>query len=261
MTFEFGNARSMTCSTVFTTVFESVSSAVSSIVSTIVSSIVRCILYRKVGSKVRSGRPMGRSSVVAAALLTALIMTGVTGAVQAQQEGADRARAVESAAVRLFPSGEYRSVTHSYLSSCAPARDDRLLATPFATFRLGFSDLPVPTIDGGLDVTFPRLGIAKNWAGRLDLDASARLHSPSFGSTRDAVIALTACQVYTPGGVNRGGIFVGGGIGPSFGAFGGIGGKVFIGTNVTRVLSFELDGQFPGDSSGRIIFLIRGAAL
>lgn len=135
------------------------------------------------------------------------------------------------------------------------------LDSPFAAFRLGVIASPVASIDGGLDVTFPRLTIGKDWVSRVDVDLAARFNSRSFGSRRDASVGLTFCQVFTPGGVNRGRLYAGAGFGYFVGPRSGIGSKVFVGTNLTRVIGLEVEGQFPGDSTARLVVLLRISAL
>jgi hypothetical protein len=95
---------------------------------------------------------------------------------------------------------------------------------------------------------------------RFDVDLSAHFNSRSFGSRRDASAAATFCQVYTLGGVNRGRYFVGAGIGPSFGPRSGLGAKVFAGINFTPVVSLEVEGQLPGDSTTRLVAMLRLSA-
>jgi hypothetical protein len=138
---------------------------------------------------------------------------------------------------------------------------DPKLDSPFAAFRLGFILSPVASIDGGLDITFPRLRIGEQWTSRVDFDASARFNSRSFGSRRDAELAVTFNQVYTPGGVNRGRFFLGAGIGQTFGPKSGVSGKVFGGVNISRVVSIEVEGQFPPGSPVRLALMGRLSAL
>jgi len=138
---------------------------------------------------------------------------------------------------------------------------DPKLDSPFATFRLGAAVSPVASVDGGIDVTFPRLRIAEQWASRLDFDLGARFNSRSFGSRRDAELAVTFNHVYTPGGVNRGRFFLGAGIGETFGPKRGISGKVFGGLNFGRVASIEIEGQLPPGSPVRLVLMGRLAAL
>jgi hypothetical protein len=145
-------------------------------------------------------------------------------------------------------------------SAGSPSMDTKL-DSPFAAFRIGVITSPVASIDTGLDVTFPRLRIGRSWVSRFDLDLSARFNSRSFGSRRDAEIAPTFCQVYTPGGVNRGRFFAGAGIGPWFGPRSGFGGKVFAGINFTPVVSVEVEGQFPPSSAARLAVMVRLSAL
>ena len=144
----------------------------------------------------------------------------------------------------------------------APASSlDKKLDAPFAAFRAGIAVSPTPGADVGLDVTFPRLRIGRSWCTRADLEFSAHLDSPSFGSRRDAIITLILCEVYTPGGVNRGRWFVGGGMGASFGPRSGLGGKVFAGLNLTSVVSIEAEGQFSPGSPARAVLMLRWSAL
>lgn len=156
-------------------------------------------------------------------------------------------------------------MTHSGSAALAQSPSgpgiDKKLDSPFAAFRGGIVVSPVASVDIGLDFTFPRLRLGASWTSRLDLDFSARFSSPSFGSRRDAVAAITACQVYTPGGVNRGRYFLGAGIGPSFGPKSGLGGKVFAGINFTPVISLEAEGQFLPESRARAVIMLRLSAL
>lgn len=155
------------------------------------------------------------------------------------------------------------------LFSCVPVRAqsggsstiDKKLDTPFASLRIGIVASPAASVDTGLDVTFPRLRIGKSWATRLDIDLSARLSSPSFGSRRDAQAAATFCQVYTPGGLNRGRLFLGAGLGPSFGPKSGLGAKVFAGINFSPVVSLSFEAQFTPGSEVRTVGMLRLAAL
>ncbi len=138
---------------------------------------------------------------------------------------------------------------------------DKKLDSPFAAFRIGVVVSPVASVDGGLDITFPRLRIAPSWASRLDLEAAARFNSRSFGSRRDADGLFTICQVYTPGGLNRGRYFLGAGAGVSVGPRSGFGGKVFAGINLSPVVSIEAEGQFVRSSPVRAVLMLRLAAL
>ena len=141
------------------------------------------------------------------------------------------------------------------------ASDFDKLDSPFASFRLGVIVSPVASIDTGLDVTFPRLRLGPSWATRFDLDLSAHFASASFGSRRDAEAAVSLCQVYTPGGINRGRFFAGAGIGNSFGPHTGLSGKVFAGYNFTPVLSVQAEAQFPPNAPIRPALMLRLAAL
>ena len=145
--------------------------------------------------------------------------------------------------------------------SKAPIAAPDKLDSPFAAFRLGAALSPVASVDGGLDVTFPRLRLGAAWVTRADVDISARFNSASFGSRRDAELALSLCQVYTPGGVNRGRLFLGGGIGTSFGPQSGLSGKLFVGTNLSQVISIEAEAQFPPRSGVRAVLMLRLSAL
>lgn len=138
---------------------------------------------------------------------------------------------------------------------------DKKLDSPFAAFRLGLVATPVLGVDTGLDVTFPRLRLGPAWTTRADLDLSAYLRSRSFGSRRDAAVALSACQVYTPGGVNRGRLFLGAGVGPWFGPRSGFAGKVFAGINVTPIVSVEAEAHLPPRSPVRAVLMLRVSAL
>jgi hypothetical protein len=157
--------------------------------------------------------------------------------------------------------GTYGNITTAVLSKSEAAAEKNSLDSPFAAFRIGIIASPIASIDGGLDVTFPRLKISEQWVSRLDFDFAARFNSPSFGSRRDASFGLTFCQVYTPGGVNRGRWYGGAGLGYFFGPRSALGGKVFVGTNFTRVVSLEVEGQFPGDSTTRAVLMLRLSAL
>ena len=148
------------------------------------------------------------------------------------------------------------------LAQAAPASGvDKRLDSPFAALRLGVVVTPVASVDTGLDITFPRLRIGASWTSRVDLDLSARFDSPSFASRRDAELALSLCQVYTPGGVNRGRYFLGAGLGPSFGPRSGLGGKVFAGMNFTPVVSIEAEVQLPPSAPVRAVLMLRLSAL
>jgi hypothetical protein len=135
------------------------------------------------------------------------------------------------------------------------------LDSPFAAFRLGAAFSPVASVDVGLDVTFPRLKLGPSWTTRVDLDLTARFSSPSFGSRRDAEVWPSFCQVYTPGGVNRGRLFAGAGAGPSFGPRSGLAAKVFAGINFTPVVSVEAEAQFPPAGGARAVLMLRISAL
>jgi hypothetical protein len=138
---------------------------------------------------------------------------------------------------------------------------DKKLDSPFASFRLGAALSPISTVDAGVDVTFPHLRIGTSWTSRLDVEFGARFNSPSFGSRRDAEVSISACQVYTPGGVNRGRYFLGAGLGPSFGPQSGLRGKIFAGLNFSPVVSIEAEAQFPPNSPVRAVFMLRLSAL
>jgi hypothetical protein len=128
-------------------------------------------------------------------------------------------------------------------------------------FRIGVAFSSAASVDGGLDVTFPRLRIGPSWTTRFDLDLTARFKSPSFGSRRDAEAWPSLCQVYTPGGVNRGRWFAGAGAGPSFGPRSGFAGKVFAGVNFSPVVSLEAEAQFPPTTGVRTVIMLRLSAL
>ncbi len=168
--------------------------------------------------------------------------------------------------LRSLPAG--LTAGFAMLSACAgyaqaplPSSTDKKLDSPFAAFRLGAAVTPVASLDTGLDITFPRLRIGPAWTTRVDVDFTARFHSASFGSRRDAELALNVCQVYTAGGVNRGRFFLGGGLGPSVGPRNGLTGKVFAGTNFTTVLSLEAEAQFPTSAHVRAVLMLRLSAL
>jgi len=143
----------------------------------------------------------------------------------------------------------------------ADSRSDRRLDSPFAAFRAGVVLTPTRDIDAGLDITFPRLRAGREWVTRFDFDGSARIHSASFGSRRDAQLAIDACQEFTPGGVNRGRWFVGGGIGPVIGPRSGFGGKLFAGYNFTPIVSVEAEAQVQARASTRAVLMLRLSAL
>lgn len=154
-------------------------------------------------------------------------------------------------------------------NSCATAiaqspptpNTDKKLDSPFAAFRAGAAVSPVASIATGLDITFPRLRIADAWVTRVDVDLSAHFSSPSFGSRRDAEATFSVCQVYTPGGVNRGRYFVGAGFGPSIGPKSGIGGKLLAGINFSPVVSFEVEARFSPQSPVRAVLMVRLSVL
>jgi hypothetical protein len=138
---------------------------------------------------------------------------------------------------------------------------DKKLDSPFLSFKLGVAVSPVASVDTGFDITFPRLRLGPSWTTRFDLDLTARFNSHSFGSRRDAEIWTSVCQVYTPGGVNRGRYFLGAGLGPSIGPRTGIAGKVFGGVNFTPVVSLEAEAHFPPSSGVRAVLMLRLSAL
>lgn len=155
------------------------------------------------------------------------------------------------------------ALSHGSVFAQAPAaagRDSKL-DSPFASFRIGVVASPVASIDGGLDVTFPRLRLGPAWASRVDIDVSARFRSRSFGSRRDADVDLNFCQVYTPGGINRGRYFFGAGLGESVGPRSGLSGKLFAGINFTPVFSLTGEAQFLPQSPVRAVLMLRLAAL
>ncbi len=134
--------------------------------------------------------------------------------------------------------------------------------TPFAAFRLGLAVSPDLGAQVGLDLTFPRLSLGRSWVTRFDLEAQALLTSPSFGSRRDSVFSFNLCQIYSPGGANRSKFYIGGGIGTFYGPFSGtIGGKLFLGSNVSNTVAFELQTLFPGGNSPQVVLGVRLSAL
>lgn len=135
------------------------------------------------------------------------------------------------------------------------------LNTPFAAFRFGIVFPPVSSAAVGLDVTFPRLGITKQFIGRIDAEGIARFDSPSFGSLRDSKLAVNFCQVYVPGGVNQSRFYIGGGAGVFIGRPTKLGGKLFIGTNISKVVSFELGGFISDTKHTGIALHVRLSAL
>ena len=127
------------------------------------------------------------------------------------------------------------------------------VTSPYASFRLGFVVSPILSIQGGLDVVFPRFAVAKGWTTRVDGEFSARLNSPSFGSRRDSVFSLNFCQAYSQGEFSRSKFYLGGGVGIFFGPFkGALGGKLFVGSHLSQTVSFELQALFPGETSPQI---------
>ena len=127
------------------------------------------------------------------------------------------------------------------------------VTSPYASFRLGFVVSPTLSIQGGLDVTFPRFSPAKNWTTRVDVEFQALLNSPSFGSRRDSVFSLNLCQVYSSGESSRSKFYFGGGVGTFFGPFKGtIGGKLFVGSHISQTVSFELQALFPGETTPQV---------
>ncbi len=133
--------------------------------------------------------------------------------------------------------------------------------TPFAAFRLGLVVSPNLNAQVGLDVTFPRFSLGRSWVTRFDFEAQALLTSPSFGSRRDSVFSFNLCQIYSPGGANRSKFYVGGGLGTFYGPFSGtLGGKLFLGSNVSDNVAFELQTLFPGGNSPQIALGIRLSA-
>jgi hypothetical protein len=120
---------------------------------------------------------------------------------------------------------------------------------------------PVLSFAGGLDATFPKLGIGKEFAARVDVDFLTRFNSPSFGSLRDTKIGLNFCQVYTPGGVNRGRLYGGGGVGYYLGKHGQFGGKAFVGTNFSTTIGLEFGAHFTGSGQTQFALQLRLSAL
>ena len=96
---------------------------------------------------------------------------------------------------------------------------------------------------------------------RARIDLSAHFNSRSFGSRRDAAINVSFCQVYTPGGLNRGRYFLGAGIGPSIGPRSGFGAKLFAGINFTPVVSVEAEERFSSAAPARAVLMLRLSAL
>ena len=145
-------------------------------------------------------------------------------------------------------------------SSHAKSEKERF-ETPFAAFRLGLGVSPNLAAQVGLDVTFPRFSLGRSWVTRFDFEAQALLTSPSFGSRRDSVFSFNLCQIYSPGGANRSKFYIGGGIGAFYGPFSGtIGGKFFLGSNVSDNVAFELQTLFPGGNSPQVVLGIRLSA-
>lgn len=155
----------------------------------------------------------------------------------------------------------FANIPRLVLSKAESLSDSPDLHSPFASFRIGVITTPVAGIDGGLDISFPQSHFAKRWVTRIDADLSARLISPSFGSRRDAALGLFFCQVYVPQGVNRSHFFGGFGLGPFIGPRSSIGGKIFGGIQVSRVVSLEAEGQFTGESTTRAVLMLRLSAL
>ncbi len=114
-------------------------------------------------------------------------------------------------------------------------------AIPVA-FRLGAALSPRLKFAGGADVTIPGLSIARGFSTRVDIDVIA---AANFGGVT-TLVPLTFDQVYhvrLPGGA---GIYVGGGIGPYFGEVTRLGGKLFIGGQITSHFGLEGTVHFQG---------------
>lgn len=159
---------------------------------------------------------------------------------------------------RLNTAVERSFTRQGILARCAADTD---VSSPFASFRGGVVVSPVLSFAGGLDATFPNLGVSRDFAGRFDVDFLTRFNSPSFGSLRDARVGLNFCEVYTPGGVNRGRWYGGAGLGYYFGKVGHFGGKAFIGTNFSPTIGLELGAHFTGAGQAQLAVQMRLSAL
>ena len=146
-----------------------------------------------------------------------------------------------------------------FASSRAKNSNDTLdTVNPYASFRLGFVVSPTTSIQGGLDVTFPRLSTGRGWVTRVDGEFQAKLRSPSFGSRRDSVFSLNVCQVYSKEELSKSGLYFGGGLGLFIGPFKGtVGGKVFVGTHFSQTVSLEAQALFPGEATPQIAIGLR----
>lgn len=124
---------------------------------------------------------------------------------------------------------------------------------PFA-IRLGALLSPRTKFMGGIDITFPSLGIASGWVGRVDAEA---ILSANFGGI-STLVPVTFNEVYyAPERSGSVRFYGGGGIGPYFGEVTRFGGKLFIGANFTPHLSGEVGVHFAGQGDALISAQVR----
>jgi hypothetical protein len=124
---------------------------------------------------------------------------------------------------------------------------------PFA-IRLGALLSPRTKFAGGVDVTFPSLGLAPGWVGRADAEA---IVSANFGGI-STLVPVTFDEVYyAPERSGAVRFYGGGGIGPYFGEVTRFGGKLFVGANFSRQLSGEVGVHFAGRGDALVTAQIR----
>lgn len=122
-----------------------------------------------------------------------------------------------------------------------------LLPNPLrVTLRLGAMVSPRLGFAGGVDLTVPKLSILPNWETRIDADVIivGRPSPLSFNYT--TFIPVTINQVYSKGVVSGTRFYFGAGVGPYFGKVTRLGGKVFVGADLTSRLSVEAGVHFSG---------------
>lgn len=126
--------------------------------------------------------------------------------------------------------------------------------SPFPiALRLGAMVSPRTKFAGGIDITFPRIGIGPGWETRADADA---IVSANLGGV-STLVPLTIDEIYSKGLIGGNRIYLGGGIGPYIGSQTRFGGKVFVGADFARHLGAEVGVHFPGSSNTLVTAQIR----
>lgn len=144
--------------------------------------------------------------------------------------------------VRIASAGEFNALPAARAGQDIDRPDFIPRRYPLA-LRLGATLSPRVRFVGGGDITFPTLSIGQGFVSRLDAEV---IVAANFGGV-SALVPVTFNQVYSRGlveGARR--VYGGIGFGPYIGEVTRLGGKFFIGTDITSRYGAEFTVHFPG---------------